>query len=249
MSESDGTFGRVLWRPRMGRKWILGAFGAIPVGLVLIVSPLSEHAVRTLVGPGLITFGCFCLCRGWLLAQRAIQVCETGIIDGDTRLAYTDITELAVEMVLITIEGVKSGLEYQVTISGNSSLGRKTVGFTWGNLGWNTTRIEDLIDRISPVIERRMIEFLAGGKAVAWGHDASIRVDGVQFHHRDFIPYSCIQLFELRDGQLIIETAEQRFQIASSETNFFPGHRLAAGILNASRDLNGAMATFRAPIV
>lgn len=216
-----------------GTTIYLGALALIPIGVVLLLSPLSEPSVRQKIAPVLILCGCGCMIWGWQLGKRAVLVCEEGIVQGQIRLSFDRVDLLQVELLQILVEGLPS-MEYRFNIVGTTSSGLQVVDFRWGNLGAKFTRAEDLIDRICPHIEKRMLQQMRDGQEVEWAAGWQIGVDGLLSDRRVLLPYSQVQRFEISDGRLIVETTTNRLELSAAEPNFFPGYRLVTALLSNS---------------
>lgn len=231
MDDIDGEFGAVLFRPRPGRQWKLGALGLLPTGLVLMLSPLAEFAVRAFIAPGLLVAGVACFFEGRRRDRSAVVVYEKGVVAGAVRLPFDAVETMTVDVVQFAIEDISAGIEYVFHQTGPSGESTDSIQFQWGNLGSNTERVDDLIGRISPTIERRMAEELLNERPVPFGSNCLLQKNGIQFVGQELVPFSQIRRFEFRDGRLQIGIGDHDHSIAATEPDFYPGYRLVAGIL------------------
>jgi len=223
----DKEFGLVIFRQRMGRTFLTVGLGALPIGLILALSPLSDPTVRKWIGPAIAVCGVLSLSVGVLRRLRVVTVYENGIVDGDIRLPLQDIDEFSANLTFITIGGIRAGTECQFKITGRSATGNATLRFSSGNLKHDTSRVDEMIGRISQFVLKKMIRTLGQGGSVDWGERVRISSDGISADPESSIAFSDIVDHQLADGVLTISTnAGRKLRMSSSEANFFPGYSL-----------------------
>ena len=229
----DEEFGREIYRQRMGGILLIGGIGALPIGLILTFSPFADPAVRTWIGPGFAIGGAVLLISGISRRRRVIVAYENGIVDSDIRLAFEDVEEFTANVMLNSIEGIRAGTDYQFTIKGKAATGPATLRFSSGNLRHDTSRVDELIDRVSQSVAARMIHSLEQGESVPWGKRVRLSMDGISMDSERAISFSDFTQHQLRDGELIISTtAGRRIRMSSSERNFYPGYALVRRLID-----------------
>lgn len=229
----DSEFGRAIFRQRMGGMLLIAGLGALPIGVILSLSPLADPAVQTWIGPGIAICGALALPAGILRRSRVVVVYENGIVDGDTRLALSDVDEFSVVLALLTISGIRAGTEYQVQITGQSNMGITTLRFSSGNLGHDTSRIDEMIGRISQCVEEKMVQTLRRGGSVDWGKRWRISRHGLSTDTDPPIEFSDIAAYSVDNGFLAIATsARRKLRMSTNEANFFPGYLLMQRLVN-----------------
>jgi hypothetical protein len=105
--------------------------------------------------------------------------------------------------------------------------------------------LDDLRDRLSQIIARRMAQTFAAHHSVQWTPEVWFREDLLEYSRPRrlfvpaklaFIPYDTITDFEVRDGMFYLWTSYQEravLTINAGAPNFYPGQILLEGLVRS----------------
>jgi hypothetical protein len=256
--ESPASFsalGRILFErtPGSGPTILFGVMGLLlgVVGAIVLWSAIQSRDPVVSAGGGLlILLSGLCFFGGIRLRRVRFRCYERGIerISMTSRrvLPFEEIDVFSFECRRNQSHGRYTGTTYTLVFADRSREQGRGIFYstTVRNLD---EELDDLRERVSQVIARRMAQTFAAHHSVQWTPEVWFRRDSLEYIRRKrlfvptrvlVIPYDTITDFELRDGLLHIWTSYQDravLSLSSSTPNLYPGLIVLEGVARAWR--------------
>jgi hypothetical protein len=219
-------------------------------GLSLWVALPARDPIMSAVGGLLLLLSGLCFVGGWRVRRVRFRCYERGLervsMTGRKLLPFDDIDVFSFENRRNHSQGRYTGTTYTLVFADRSREQGRGIFYST-TVRNHDVELEDLRERVSQVIARRMAQTFATHRSVQWTPEVWFRRDALEYNRRRrlfvptrvaVIPYDTISDFELRDGLLHIWTSYQEravLSLSSGTPNFYPGLILLEGLARATQ--------------
>lgn len=255
VASRHSPLGRILFERSVG-AWptilfgIMGLLLSIAGGVSLWVALPARDPVMSAVGGLLVLLSGMCFAGGLRVRRVRFRCHERGLervtMTGRKLLPFEDIDVFSFESRRNQSHGRYTGTTYTLVFADRSREQGRGIFYST-TVRNHDVELEDLRERISQVIARRMAQTFAAHHSVQWTPEVWFRRDTLEYNRRKrlfiptkvaVIPYDTITDFELRDGLLHIWTSYQQRAVLSLHAgapNFFPGLILLEGLARTTQ--------------
>lgn len=245
------SLGRVLFERRPGSAPILvfavmglllGAIGTIS----LWVAVPARDPIMSAVAGILVLLCALCIAGGLRMRRVCFRCFEHGLervtMTTGKLLPFDDIDVFSYETRRNQSHGRYTGTTYTLVCADRSREQGRGIFFST-TVRNQDEELDDLRERLSQIIARRMAQSFATHRSVQWTPEIWFRSDVLEYQRRrrlfapgktTVVPYDTITDFEVRDGLLHIWTSYQDRAILSVNAgapNFYPGLILLEGLV------------------
>lgn len=257
-SSPKSPFGRVLFERSAGKgaTIVFGAIGlllGIVGGVSVWVAILGRDPIIVAAGGLLLLLSGLCFAAGWRVRGIFFRAYERGLekatMTSRRALPFDDVDVFSFESRRNQSQGRYTGTTYTLVFADRSREQGRGIFYST-TVRNQDEELEDLRDRISQEIARRMAQTFAASHTVQWTPEVWFRHTTLEYVRRRrlfvaskvvVIPYDTITDFELRDGLLHLWTSYQEravLSINAGAPNFYPGLILLEGLARTSNKSN-----------
>jgi hypothetical protein len=252
------ALGRILFERNVGTGptilfGIMGLLLAIVGSVSLWVAVPARDPVMSAVGGLLLLLSGMCFAGGLRVRRVRFRCYERGLervtMTGRKVLPFDDIDVFSFESRRNQSHGRYTGTTYTLVFADRSREQGRGIFYST-TVRNHDVELEDLRERVSQEIARRMAQTFAGHRSVQWTPEVWFRRDALEYNRRKrlfipskvaVIPYDTITDFELRDGLLHIWTSYQQRAVLSLNAgapNFFPGLIVLEGLARTTQKMH-----------
>lgn len=245
--------GRILFErsPGSGPTVIFGVMGlllGVVGGISLWVAIQGRDPVMSAGGGLLLLLSAMCFAGGLRVRRVRFRCYERGLervtMTGRKVLPFDDIDVFSFESRRNHSQGRYTGTTYTLVFADRSREQGRGIFYST-TIRNHDEELEDLRERVSQVIARRMAQTFAAHHSVQWTPEIWFRNDALEYIRRRrwfvptkvvVVPYDTITDFELRDGLFHVWTSYQDravLSVGSGAPNFYPGLIVLEGLSRA----------------
>ena len=250
---TPSALGRILFEREAGSGatiifGVMGILMAVVGALSLWIAVPAADPFLSAAGGLLILLSGLCFVGGWRVQRIRFRCCERGLervtMTSRKVLPFDDIDVFSFECRRNQSQGRYTGTTYTLVFADRSREQGRGIFYST-TVRNQDEELDDLRDRISQILARRMAQTFAAHQSVQWTPEIWFRRDVIEFTRRRrlfrptkvvVVPYDTITDFELRDGLFHIWTSYQERAVLSIPTgapNFYPGMILFEGLVRS----------------